>query len=479
MPRKKDIKDSDSDGLIDSLEEIRGTNPEKMDTDGDGVGDYQEINVFGTNPVKRDTDDDGMSDGDEIKSGRNPFGPGQLKDLFIPYEGNDYKPQALNPYRILFYTITSVAIKIFVVLVVFMFPLSALLVPSIIADQNKKIVELTNEIRARVGVPPLKESKNLDLAADQKAEDMLMKQYFAHQGPDKKAVEDWLKSAGYKYLVAGENLAMGFSSPEEVVDGWTRSKTHYENMIDPDFSEIGVGMVVGSFDKTDTTLIAQYFGRPTGEKMNIENRPKTASKEITAKPLAVNSSDKKVLGVKKFATDITVDKERTKLYVEENIAGDGGKLIKAVAYLGADVVDAQVHFGGYAMQLRPDLTEAGRWAGDMVIFKENVSKVFEPLILPSIEVSDVNGNKIETDIDWANPPVIKPSLFKQYSLMKQYKSVDLRNLFLVSSLYYKVLLLIALAALALNSFIEVRRQYPRMIFSAIGFIILLLILILV
>ena len=478
MPRKKEIKDSDIDGLIDSLEEIRGTNPNKMDTDNDGVGDYQEINVFGTNPLKRDTDDDGLSDGDEIKIGRNPFGPGQLKDLFIPYEGNDYQPQALNPYRILFYTITSITIKLFVVLVVFMFPLSALLVPSIIADQNKKIVQLTNEIRARVGVPPLKESQTLDTVADGKAEDMLMKQYFAHEGPDKKEVDDWLKSAGYKYLVAGENLAMGFSTPEEVVDGWTKSKTHYENMVDPDFSEIGVGMVVGAFAKTDTTLIAQYFARPTGEKTSAEIRSKTTTPGTLAKTLAMDNQTKKVLGVKKFSSDISVDQDRTKLYVEDNPTGDD-KLIKAVAYLGQDVTEAQIHFGGYAMELRPDLAEAGRWSSDMVIFKENISKVFEPLILPSIEVADINGNKINTDISWSNPPVMKPSLFKQYSLMKQYKSLDLRNLFLVSSLYYKALLLIALVALALNSFIEVKRQYPRMIFSAVGFIVLLVILILV
>lgn len=473
---KTDIKDSDADGLIDSLEERRHTDPNNVDTDGDGLGDYQETNVYGTDPLKRDTDNDGMSDGDEIKRGRNPFGPGQLKDLFIPYEGNNYQPQALNPYRILFYTITSIAIKVFVVAVVFMFPLSALLVPNIIADQNKKIVSLTNEIRARVGVSPLKENIALNLAADSKAEDMLKKQYFAHEGPDRKEVDDWLNSAGYKYVVAGENLAMGFASPEDVVDGWTRSKTHYENMIDPDFDEIGVGMVVGSFDKTDTTLVAQYFGRSAGEKVVSKDRS-TETKIDAPNSLALSHSNKKVLGVKKFATDISIDKDRTKLYIEDDSSGN--KTIKAVAYLGKDVSVATVRFGGYALDLRPDLSEIGRWTGETVIFKDNVSKVFEPLILPSIEVMDIKGNKLESDISWANPPVMKPSLFKQYSLMKRYKSVDLNNLFLVSSLYYKLLLIIALAALALNSFIEVKRQYPRMIFSAVGFIILLIILILI
>ena len=95
------------------------------------------------------------------------------------------------------------------------------------------------------------------------------------------------------------------------------------------------------------------------------------------------------------------------------------------------------------------------------------------------ESLEINRNIVSTDIDGANLPVIKPTLFQQYSLMKQSKSFDLHNVLLVSSLYYKFLLLLALMALGLNTFIEIRRQYPKMIFSTIGFIILLLILILI
>ncbi|OHA59045.1 MAG: hypothetical protein A2370_00800 [Candidatus Vogelbacteria bacterium RIFOXYB1_FULL_42_16] len=95
------------------------------------------------------------------------------------------------------------------------------------------------------------------------------------------------------------------------------------------------------------------------------------------------------------------------------------------------------------------------------------------------ESLEINRNIVSTDIDGANLPVIKPTLFQQYSLMKQSKSFDLHNVLLVSSLYYKFLLLLALMALGLNTFIEIRRQYPKLIFSTIGFIILLLILILI
>lgn len=472
----RDIKDSDADGLLDSVEERHKTNPLKSDTDKDGLNDYAELNVYGTDPLKRDTDDDGMGDGDEIKRGRNPFGAGQLKDLFIPYEGNAYQPEALNPYRILFYSITSIGIKVFVVAIIFMFPLSALLVPNILADQSKKIVALTNEVRAKAGVAPLKENEVLDSAADKKVEDMLVRQYFSHQGPDNRAVSDWLSAVNYQYLVAGENLAMGFATPEEVVDGWTKSKTHYANMIDPDFDEIGIGLSVGKYDQVDTTLVAQYFGRPVNEKTTLNQ---TLNSEIASSSLATLSTPgQKVLGVKKYSSDIAVDQARSKVYLSADSAGRG-QVAKAVVYLGKDVAQATVDIGGYTINLKRDASDQSLWSGDILIFKENLDKVLAPLVLPVLEVTDNNGNTINTDLNWDQAPVSRPSLFREYSLLKQYKALDLGNLFLISSLYYKVLLFLALVALALNTFIEIKRQYPRMIFSALGFVILLIILIIV
>lgn len=476
----REIKDSDADGLLDSVEARRKTNPLKADTDKDGLNDYAELNVYGTDPLKRDTDDDGMGDGDEIKRGRNPFGAGQLKDLFIPYEGNNYQPEALNPFRILFYSITSIAIKVFVVAIIFMFPLSALLVPNILADQSKKIVALTNEVRAKAGVPALRENVTLDSAADKKVEDMLVQQYFAHQGPDNRAVSDWLSSVNYKYLVAGENLAMGFATPEEVVDGWTKSKTHYANMIDPDFDEIGIGLSVGKYDNIETTLVAQYFGRPTDERATVLQQALVAetSSAAASSTLVAAGLSHKVLGVKKYSSDIAVDQERSKIYLSADPAGRG-QVAKAIVYAGKDVAQATVAIGGYSIDLKRDASDQSKWSGDILIFKENLDKVLSPLVLPVLEVTDNSGNTVYSDLTWDQAPVSRPSLFREYSLLKQYKALDLGNLFLISSLYYKILLLLALAALALNTFIEIKRQYPRMIFSALGFIILLIILIIV
>lgn len=76
--------DSDIDGLTDYDEiYLYGTNPYIIDTDGDGLSDYEEITIFGTDPLNPDTDSDTYLDGQEIISGYNPFGEGKINiDLF-------------------------------------------------------------------------------------------------------------------------------------------------------------------------------------------------------------------------------------------------------------------------------------------------------------------------------------------------------------------------------------------------------------
>lgn len=71
--------DSDHDGLTDVVEKQLGTDPRNPDTDGDGLIDGAEVNIYHTNPLNPDTDGDGYKDGVEVKSGYNPNGPGKLK----------------------------------------------------------------------------------------------------------------------------------------------------------------------------------------------------------------------------------------------------------------------------------------------------------------------------------------------------------------------------------------------------------------
>ncbi len=69
-------EDTDQDGLSDRREVELGTDPNKADTDGDGLNDGDEVLKFGTNPLNPDTDGDSFSDGQEIQNSYNPRGPG-------------------------------------------------------------------------------------------------------------------------------------------------------------------------------------------------------------------------------------------------------------------------------------------------------------------------------------------------------------------------------------------------------------------
>lgn len=504
MPRKKiktrrkkidKFKDSDADGLPDILEKKLGTNPKKADSDHDGVGDYEEVNIYRTDPLDPDTDKDGMKDGEEIKKGRNPRGAGMLKDLFIPHEGNNYEPRALHPYRLLFYALSSILFKVILIGAVLILPMEAWLTPDILAEQSRKIIELTNIIRKNLKLTPLAESPLLNQAAEEKAQDMLLKQYFSHTGPDKKTLADWLKQIKYSFSVAGENLAIGFTSPEEVVNGWTRSPTHYQNMIDSDFKEIGVGIASGLYENIGTTLVAQYFAsppRPVKAESVINESFTEKTKEISAPDPAVS----KTLGEKtEESTLITaspdnlpnisqenpiaillIDEERSKLYVYEQ-PDLGDNIVRAEIYLDSGAANARVNFNNYAIDLKEE--EPGKWVGETIIFKESEEQIFKPAVLPTVTVEDLSGHKISADLKWENIKPANAALLKQYYFIKQHQSPYIKPLFDATSLFYKIILTLALIALSLNIFIKIKKQKPHIIISTLGLIWLLIVLIII
>ncbi|MDX1702109.1 MAG: SafA/ExsA family spore coat assembly protein [Melioribacteraceae bacterium] len=116
-------------------------------------------------------------------------------------------------------------------------------VPNIdaIKKVEQEVIRLTNVKREEQGLAPLASNWELSRVARDKSVDMHENNYFSHTSPKHGSPFDMIKSYGISYDTAGENIAKGQQSPAEVVEAWWNSEGHKKNMINPAFTEIGVG----------------------------------------------------------------------------------------------------------------------------------------------------------------------------------------------------------------------------------------------
>jgi uncharacterized protein YkwD len=114
-------------------------------------------------------------------------------------------------------------------------------------------------------------SDQLTNAAQAKAADMVQKDYWAHVSPSGKTPWDFMAAAGYNYVEAGENLAYGFSSAGQVMNGWMNSPDHRANILDASYTNVGFGVASSpNFQgKGPETVVVAEYGEPTGAAANI------------------------------------------------------------------------------------------------------------------------------------------------------------------------------------------------------------------
>lgn len=107
-----------------------------------------------------------------------------------------------------------------------------------------KIVNLTNAERKANGLNELNLNGQLCTAAQLKADDMRVNNYFAHTSPidSEKTASYFVREVNYKYRFVGENLARGFSNINAAFIGWLNSPTHKRNILNPIFDDICVGI---------------------------------------------------------------------------------------------------------------------------------------------------------------------------------------------------------------------------------------------
>ncbi len=181
-----------------------------------------------------------------------------MRNTFIPHEKNEYKPHFLRKGSVAFlsfFIVFSFFVAVYrdVVLVKTDF-LSAVI--------SRTLVDLTNANRVQSAVQPLTVNPLLEEAARMKAEHMAAYGYFAHVSPDGVTPWHWFDKAGYRYIYAGENLAVNFTESVDVDRAWMNSPTHRDNIVNNKFTEIGIATARGYYNGRETVFVVQMFGRP-------------------------------------------------------------------------------------------------------------------------------------------------------------------------------------------------------------------------
>ena len=114
---------------------------------------------------------------------------------------------------------------------------------SSLSAYEKQVVTLVNQERAKAGLKPLTIDNTLSKSARAKSQDMHDKHYFDHQSPTYGSPFDQMKKFGITYKSAGENIAMGQRTPQEVMNAWMNSSGHRANILNASYTHIGVGYV--------------------------------------------------------------------------------------------------------------------------------------------------------------------------------------------------------------------------------------------
>ena len=114
------------------------------------------------------------------------------------------------------------------------------------AEYQNQVVQLVNQERTSRGLNALSIDSALTKTATLKSQDMADLGYFDHTSPTYGSPFDMMKQFGISYRVAGENIAMGQTSPKQVMTGWMNSEGHRENILKSSYTKIGVGIAKNS-----------------------------------------------------------------------------------------------------------------------------------------------------------------------------------------------------------------------------------------
>ena len=196
-----------------------------------------------------------------------------MRRLLLPNSRNNYTPFLLHRSALVIY-----------VLVIFLFNIivGQLQISTVQAAVDAPtLYSLHNSNRASNGLTALTVNSQLVTSATNKASAMLESDCWDHYCPPGTSPWSFILNTGYEYVFAGENLGEGFSNNSTLMNAWMNSATHRANIMNGNFTEIGIGFAYGSYQgNANNTVVVVHFG----------SRQKT-SPTATPKPVAQISTN--------------------------------------------------------------------------------------------------------------------------------------------------------------------------------------------
>lgn len=177
--------------------------------------------------------------------------------FFIPHKKNNHRAKLLHNFTLL---ILILSVSLISTLTVWMHKVNPDVLGVSYQISDRELLNITNYERAKEGLPPLTINSKLTEAAKKKGAHMIQNDYWAHFAPDGTSPWDFIKSEGYEYTYAGENLAKGFTTSYDAVKGWMESPTHRANILSKQYDEVGFAILAGRLTGEDTVLIVQELG---------------------------------------------------------------------------------------------------------------------------------------------------------------------------------------------------------------------------
>lgn len=182
-----------------------------------------------------------------------------LRKIFVPHHTNDHKPHILRDASIAVVLALILISEIYFLSQSFFFIPKGKFLANVLASA---VVDLTNSKRGSDALGELQQNALLQQAAQAKANDMAARSYFSHNSPDGNTPWYWLQQVGYKYKYAGENLAVNYFDSKDVVNAWMNSPSHKANILNKDFTEIGIGTAEGIYKGSKAIFVVQFFAKP-------------------------------------------------------------------------------------------------------------------------------------------------------------------------------------------------------------------------